>query len=108
MKPEFLEYAKKKMVPDDMATEDMRMLAKVIGVEAALEVVQKMAGARFIVPLKWQGKIAEKYILENPDNLPVKKLAVAVGVGETYVYTILNRQRHKKLEKNQTTLLDQI
>ena len=106
MKPEFLQYVKENMSIDDMPTDDMRFLADAIGVPQTIEIMEKLAGARFFVPFNWSKNVAKRYIVENCGKLSVRELVIETGISDSVIYMLINRKMSDLQAKNQTSLFD--
>lgn len=101
---------------DDLS-QDMRMLAECIGIEATRKAISELGGLRFNIPMTKSYKfVLERYMIKvnkSFDNYGLKKIAKAFEIGEqlarrAYYKASLERARLKKLqaEANQIKLFD--
>jgi hypothetical protein len=65
------------LTPDDMPTEDTRLIADFLGVEATLILMNKLSGMDFTIPKNGLNRIRNKYICETYDGTKKSRLILA-------------------------------
>lgn len=80
---------------DDLPTEDMRLVADAIGVEATVRLMEGLGGLNITVPKMWKLKLVDKYIAEN-SHVPVKKLARETGFTPQFIYQRIRELRRER------------
>jgi Mor family transcriptional regulator len=76
---------------DDLPNDDMRLIADLLGLEAAFLMILKLGGIQLIVPKSGLKKLAKKYIKAKFDGSNVKSLAIKCGVSTTFAYSCINK-----------------
>lgn len=76
---------------DDLPNDDMRLIADLLGLEAAFLMILKLGGIQLIVPKSGLKKLAKKYIKAKFDGSNVKSLAIKCGVSTTFAYACINK-----------------
>ncbi len=64
------------LTPDDMPTEDTRLIADSLGVEVALILMNELSGMTLIIPKNGLNKIKNRYIYENYDGTKKSRLYI--------------------------------
>jgi len=87
------------LTSDDMPTEDTRLIADNLGVEATLILMNKLSGMNFTIPINGLNKIRNKYICDNYDG--TKKSRLILGheckVPEGYIRRLVSKYKLKGL-----------
>lgn len=88
--------------PDDMPTEDTRLIADYLGVEVTLILMNELSGMTLIIPKNGLSKIKNKYICENYDGTKKSRLILGLEckVTEQYIRKLIYREKSKHAENN--------
>lgn len=80
----------------DMPNSDMRQVAEILGVKAAVELMRNFGGTSIIVPKNGKSKLLEKYVIANYDGnyTTIKQLVRQSGLSQRRVLLII--AQHKK------------
>lgn len=103
----------KNIKPEDITSENMRLIAEQCGVEVALSLMDKMAGVVLYVPAKNTGlkKLMHDYIRKKYDGTrdSTNRLALETGISVNKIHRIVTGKDDEDLLcKGQTTFLDQL
>lgn len=80
----------------DLFNEDLKLIADILGLEAAFVLVLKLGGVQLSIPKRGLNRVIERYILKNFDGSNVRALAIKCGVTTTFVYSCINKGDKKK------------
>lgn len=97
----------KDIKPEDMPTENLRLIAESCGVEATIKLIEGIGGISVYIPSSAKTQIKTNYILKKYDGTRdcVNRLAIELGVSANYIYKIVNKKPEKE-GKKQLSLLD--
>lgn len=74
---------------DDLPTDDLKWIAKAVGLDVAKRIWKKFAGHTIACPARMSGEAVRRYIAAHCDKT-VHQLAFETGVCERTIYRYLN------------------
>ena len=86
-----------KLTADDMPTDDTRLIADSLGVEATLILMNRLAGMEITIPINGLNKLRNKYICDTYDGTKKSRLILAheCRVAEDYIRRLISKNRIK-------------
>lgn len=87
------------LTPNDMPTEDTRLIADNLGVEVTLILMNKLSGMNFTVPINGLNSLRNKYLCETYDGTKKSKLILCLEckITEGYLRRLVSRYKLKGL-----------
>ncbi len=88
----------KYITEENLPTEDLQVMASLIGLEATKKLMFEFQGYSFTFPKNFANEYKKQYIVENYDhtNKTRKHLALECGVTERYIYQIVKNNAEGK------------
>ncbi len=76
---------------EDLYSEDLKLIADILGPEAAFVLVLKLGGVQLSIPKRGLNRAIQRYIRENFTGGNVRQLAVKCGVTAGFVYSCISK-----------------
>lgn len=98
----------KEIRPEDMPSENLRLIADFCGVDTAINLMQNMAGINVYIPNTALTQLKARYIKKKYDGTRdcANRLALELGVSINYIYKILKAPAEED-GKRQINLFEQ-
>lgn len=77
---------------EDMPNDDMRLVAETIGIEHAVALMQHLSGLSIYIPKNSMKRIYRRIIKTRCNGSNARRLAVELGLTESYVRTVANEK----------------
>ncbi|MDD3149916.1 MAG: Mor transcription activator family protein [Candidatus Gastranaerophilales bacterium] len=96
----------KDIKPDDMPTDNLRLIADACGVETAVNLIENLAGISVYIPGSALTHLKTNYIKKKYDGTRdcANRLALELGVSINYIYKILKTNSEEQANRKQLTL----
>jgi Mor family transcriptional regulator len=89
------------LTPDEMPTEEIQHMARLIGVENTLKLLNAFSGQSLYIPKYWQKNFVQKWVSRNWQGDNAKQLAKELDVSEKTVRRAADKKAVSGPWKNQ-------